>query len=1232
MKSNVKHVALSEIRRQLWSGHASVMIGSGFSRNADRASSTIAYPPDWNELGRGFVDRLYPNVNENEKNAVLGSKNVLQLAQEFEAAFQRPALNQYIKELICDENLIPNDLFSRLLELPWNDVFTTNYDTLLERASKTVVSQKYDVVYSCKDLAFSDAPRIIKLHGSFPSEATPLIVTEEDYRTYPVRYSPFVNTVQQTLMESVLCLIGFSGTDPNFLKWIGWVRDNLGKSMPSIYLIGFMDLTDAERRVLEAKKIIPVDLSEFRGGNKQCGYSDALSNAFKFLEERPDFVEWNPVEIEDISKLTQEQLVELIKRLERNRISYPNWIVMPLRRQNQMFHSTDSAMRAVQVFENLPTPWDIKGLYELNWRCEHCLMPLLNSAVPTFRKIIQRYNPYSTTTQFDRGLKDKWRDLVFAIYRWCREELQIQERQELGAILEKFCRDDLEAQNRLCFESVMWSFALSDVKSLDESMMRWGKLDRSPLWDVRFSAFLCETGQVEKATQIYENVLAQIRPSIPKGKIKKDYYLLSLEGIVLTALHNAHAAIRYRKSSTITSGFGLECSQRLETLAAMYCDPNILMSRFALLMSAPERREIGEVKTREFDMITRSWRMACGWTQDCKNAYQLARFTEEISIPLYTDNFTNELTTAVPGCVRRLVGYSAGWAFSLYSRIGRTNDVTEEAFISQRKEAALPSAQVDELVARYCAQIKHLIKERPDKLSVQSTSVHRRMAMVMFEILSRLTAKASQKSLVLLLELGMTIEASAIEGYDITFNNIYSSFYPRVIRAMRPKTLLDQLENLLVVGVPPKSLYRRWWHSSLMSVEWRGLKCRAQNCPPGVLEKVDSTIKSLRSEDRVERTAALMSFNKCMELGICTEQQKTMASRNLCEHTGEDGLPDVGRFYKHAYLEFLRPSVSRRKIENAIVRSYMKFDFESLLEADVKNNRCNYMSRIEEFAGSILATSSWVHALPQNQIRLSANDCWSLWEAFRRGFDVSLERARSVPKIEWNMSSDLQARMSADVYYYDRILSEVIIPGVTAKGKAVIAKWLVDVHDSGSFLCSRLVLGLLAKKVDEELKLDIMSSFSDGDSNVLADAFRAVYIWCELFAKEKVSVSPDLILYDMVKVIGMRVGRAFFDACETLGKVVHFVTLSETVETYVLRQLANLVHDTEYDYPSTRFENEDRGDYRAAAANLANQFYIVYTKKSGKIPDAIKSWKSICSSCEELDSVRRMWTEGNLTK
>lgn len=73
------------------------------------------------------------------------------------------------------------------------------------------------------------------MHGSFPS-MHPFIITSEDYRSYPHKFASFVNTVQQSMLENTFCMIGFSGNDPNFEKWIGWIRDNLIENAPLIYL------------------------------------------------------------------------------------------------------------------------------------------------------------------------------------------------------------------------------------------------------------------------------------------------------------------------------------------------------------------------------------------------------------------------------------------------------------------------------------------------------------------------------------------------------------------------------------------------------------------------------------------------------------------------------------------------------------------------------------------------------------------------------------------------------------------------------------------------------------------------------------------------------------------------------------------------------------------------------------------------------------------------------------
>ena len=264
-------IHVEKIRQRLWTGreigHAAVMVGAGFSLNARKIDPSAPRFALWRELAESMYDELYPTsatpptsaLSEGRLRATSGL-SVLRLAEQYKAAFGRERLDALIIQSVPDSGHEPGLLHRLLLRLPWADVFTTNFDTLLERARTGVYERKYDLLLTAEDVPGRARPRIIKLHGSFPSHR-PFIFTEEDYRTYPRDFPVFVNCVQQAMMENVFCLIGFSGDDPNFLKWTGWVRDNLGDSRPYIYLCGLLNLSSPERLVLHEKKIIPVDLS-----------------------------------------------------------------------------------------------------------------------------------------------------------------------------------------------------------------------------------------------------------------------------------------------------------------------------------------------------------------------------------------------------------------------------------------------------------------------------------------------------------------------------------------------------------------------------------------------------------------------------------------------------------------------------------------------------------------------------------------------------------------------------------------------------------------------------------------------------------------------------------------------------------------------------------------------------------------------------------------------------------
>lgn len=305
--SYIKEIAM-RLKEPRKFGEASVMIGAGFSKNAKSKGMDNILPPNWNELAERMYCELYPKPEEvdgfilesweKQRTIKTSGKNVTKLADEYIVNFDRTKLNRLIEDAIADDLFLPGELHKKLLRLSWGDVFTTNYDTLLERASTLVFREKnYKLVYSQNDLPGSIKPRIIKLHGSFP-QVKPYIISDEDYRTYPVKYSAMVNTVQQAMLETRLCLIGFSGDDPNFQSWLGWLRDNMGENCPKIYLIGiYDDLSTSEKKLLENKQITVIDISVLVDQGKENKYYEAISNFLDLLkrfQEEEDIFERRP--------------------------------------------------------------------------------------------------------------------------------------------------------------------------------------------------------------------------------------------------------------------------------------------------------------------------------------------------------------------------------------------------------------------------------------------------------------------------------------------------------------------------------------------------------------------------------------------------------------------------------------------------------------------------------------------------------------------------------------------------------------------------------------------------------------------------------------------------------------------------------------------------------------------------------------------------------------------------
>ncbi len=218
------------------------------------------------------------------------------------------------------------------------------------------------------------------------------------------------------------CLFGFSGNDPNFLHWIGWVRDNLGNSTPPIYLCGLLDLSSSERRYLEeVRRITPVDLSPlFFDYPLEARHAAALEWLLITLRDGapPNLLEWPlptnqakwrsahqlpptipaPRHLTDPGPMApqhdqsvQQQILDLLDRWRHIHQEYPGWIVAPARNRRVLWNYTEQWISpAAENHSSLPPPFDLEMLYELNWRLGENASPSFENALQAIALVVEK--------------------------------------------------------------------------------------------------------------------------------------------------------------------------------------------------------------------------------------------------------------------------------------------------------------------------------------------------------------------------------------------------------------------------------------------------------------------------------------------------------------------------------------------------------------------------------------------------------------------------------------------------------------------------------------------------------------------------------------------------------------------------------------------------------------------------------------------------------------------------
>lgn len=1220
---------LNEIAERLWADRAAVMIGAGFSKNASPEY------PDWNQLGDLFYQKAHGTEPDSTKQKYL---NVLRLAEEVQAAIGRPALENLLRFTIPDLAIEPSDLHVQLLEMPWVDVFTTNYDTLLERASAKVVTRRYEPVVNREDIPYAINPRIVKLHGSFPSEG-PFIITEEDYRRYPHDYAPFVNTVQQALLENTLCLIGFSGDDPNFLQWIGWIRDNLGRDKTQkIYLVGVFDLSSAKLQLLAQRGIIVVDFSCCHGIEKH-DHKKALNRFFGYIKsKKPEALDWpyNPRSmrpdheadrIAEVQKVTEEW--------RRQRYSYPGWLVLPQGNREKLWVYTQSWENYFPDTEKSHAGLNILYAFELIWRLDRCLLPVSSNIAEFCEKLLERYWPFHTENPpanclFSVGdeklqelpwndIRRAWLALALAMLRFYREEGHIEKWGKTESQL-KAINDHLSEEQRefLYYEGFLFDLFTLNLPNAKQRLENWRPNESQPYWMAKRAAALAEIGLLNEAETIVRNSLESVRKKLNQKVDTSDLTLVSLESYAMLLwkyIQNA-AALQRNEWGTFQDK-NTQFNDRWYELKGFKCDPWNELKLFELILGKPlvQRKDLTE--KREFDIgrVTRT-RHFNSTDEETLSAYSFLRFCEEVGLPFRIGSYKLPQKISV-GSLQRISHYSYFWAIATLARLGDAKAVDNP--FSRESVHRLTADKADQLIQSYLDALHKCREDIRAGDAFRNDNYGVRLAQLLPEVISRLCCKCSigakHSVLEFITELYVAPDKTNYRNVKNLTKRLISSMskveqyslVPALLKIPFPENL-----NLIVKDEFPNPFL-------LLDINQKP-KCSTQ---PLEIQSVlvDNLLQQAALDDPDRRRWAISSLVVLHELELLDAEQSKKLAEVLWRKTDQYCLPKDTDFHKFVFLSLPHPEDVD---PSCLFKAYVKatpFPIQKAKQEKGVSIRGGNTPIVQEIIGAnSIGESIW-----------TTEDAVEILQRLLEWWDADKDRLTendSSPPGFSSIPEEFRLRFARIV----QLLAEVVGPKLGADSpddiKTSLARLLKEIREHGLPVLEAEAACL---HIYPEQKSDVYNRINEAltsnQENIKQDGLRAIakIIYAAIDTEvSSLELDPVFMLSQYLTWCPIHsITLALWIVVRILKtKSINFST---GLESATKKRLDRLLTETAYGNGNPDLTFEEKLEVRYVAAILAATLWTHYKSCSSYVPSVVEKWRGVCLSPEEFSEIRNAW-------
>ena len=176
----------------------------------------------------------------------------------------RPELEKFVKKQL--DGLFPQENHVKLVTLPWKCVFTTNYDTVLERipdeklkgrSLRPVINNHPKIEFNRSDLLY-----YIKIFGSidisYKEEGFP-VLSSTDFTTSFLRRSDYYNIFKDCIMRGPIVFLGYSFDDDLIFTLLTEIKESLGADVTwTSYAISPNEPSESNQRLFTKFNIVHI--------------------------------------------------------------------------------------------------------------------------------------------------------------------------------------------------------------------------------------------------------------------------------------------------------------------------------------------------------------------------------------------------------------------------------------------------------------------------------------------------------------------------------------------------------------------------------------------------------------------------------------------------------------------------------------------------------------------------------------------------------------------------------------------------------------------------------------------------------------------------------------------------------------------------------------------------------------------------------------------------------------